>query len=150
MFMYNCHFIILNDKFVSKLPQRFPEQLLLHLLSLDLTNVTCLEPLHTLEPDKTNEYYHQSVHSLYNEYLIFFVNLKTKSWYSPKSWKGFTIKLLTPGKACRNLLTASIVFSFPVYMTMTAFGEDTPADCRTRGREPSPYSTGKPDFLADY
>jgi len=31
---------------------------------------------------------------------------------------------------------------------MIAFGNVMPADCRTAGREPSPYSTGNPDFLA--
>lgn len=41
-----------------------------------------------------------------------------------------------------------MVLLFPVYMTMTAFGEDIPADCRTAGRDPSPYSMGKPSFLA--
>ena len=30
---------------------------------------------------------------------------------------------------------------------MTAFGEEIPADCRTAGRDPSPYRTGKPSFL---
>jgi hypothetical protein len=60
------------------------------------------------------------------------------------------IAYFTAGKACRNLSTDSTVSSFPVYMTMTALGEDIPADCITAGREPSPYSTGNPDFLADW
>jgi len=33
---------------------------------------------------------------------------------------------------------------------MIALGDETPADCKTDGRDPSPYNIGKPSFLDSY
>ncbi|KAI3696575.1 hypothetical protein L6452_28959 [Arctium lappa] len=56
-------------------------------------------------------------------------------------------KKSTAGNASRILSTASTALCLPSYITITALGEDIPADCRTAARDPSPYRIGNPSFL---